>query len=292
MEITEINTESGRTKNGVDLDQRNLSAYEIWGYVLIGAGVLVLIVGFFLFRLNHDPSAVSQEAYNQELGSFGEFVGGIVGSLWALAGVFLFFATLTYQKREFQLQRIELHKTQKIFQQQNFSTLFLNLLTQHNIIVNSLTAYDIEQTEWKGSNFFILFKEKVLTSFMGKVRNIPKPSRSEEMLQGILKDYFTYHYSFYQNMLDPYVKNLKVIFNMISRYRTETDDEGEYYSFMVKSNLSQDELFLLFHLSNYKLVDFAHFNKEFLLFDNLDVENQSEFIVNKEMNYSASGDIT
>ena len=259
-----------------------ISGFELWGYVMIGLGVLVLLLGFFLFNLNGYASA-NQAAFNQELGHYGEFIGGIVGSLWALAGVLLFFATLTYQKREFELQRIELHKTQKIFQQQNFSTLFINLLTQHNIIVNSLTAFDIEQNEWKGSNFFILFKEKVLSSFIGKVRNIPKTERSEKMLQSLLRDYFTYHFSFYQNMLDPYVKNLKVMFDMISRYRRETGDDGEYYSFMIKSNLTQDELFLLYHLSHYEVVDFVAFEHEFNLFEQLLPQNRDQYIIMEEL---------
>src|SRR6478672_1859672 len=110
------------------LDKNNLSAFEISGYVLIFLGAIILIWGVNQFNLFGRIEGHSPEELALRFGNYGEFIGGIVGSLWALAGVFLFFATLLYQKREFELQRIELHKTQRIFQQQNFSTLFISFL--------------------------------------------------------------------------------------------------------------------------------------------------------------------
>ena len=73
------------------------------------------------------------------------------------------------------------------------------------------------------------------------------------------------------------------MFSMISRYRRETGDEGEYYSFMIKSNLTQDELFLLYHLSHYQVVDFVVFESEFNLFEQLNAENTHEVIIQDEL---------
>src|SRR5688572_25788751 len=136
--------------------KKDFSSFEITGYVLIMIGLVILGWALYQFHLL-DKVQDSQDDLNARFGQFGEFIGGIVGSLWALAGVFLFFATLTYQKREFELQRSELHKTQKIYQQQNFSTLFISFLSQHNTLLQSLVAYDINNSDWKGSNFFIFF---------------------------------------------------------------------------------------------------------------------------------------
>lgn len=202
--------------------KQKLSKYELTGYILIVMGAVVLVWGTIKFdlvkELYLDPA--DREGV---FGQYGEFIGGIVGSLWALAGVFLFFATLTYQKREFELQRFELHKTQKIFQQQNFSTLYISFIQKHNDIIDALTAYDINESAWRGSNFFVFFQEKVLTSFVQKVRSLEPHEKTAAELHHIFQDYFTYHFTFYQNSLNPYLKNLSVLFKLIQKYRTEAD---------------------------------------------------------------------
>lgn len=218
------------------------------------------------------------------LGQFGEFIGGIVGSLWALAGVFLFFATLTYQKREFELQRFELHKTQKIFQQQNFSTLYISFIQKHNDIIDGLTAYDINESTWCGSNFFVFFQEKVLTSFVQKVRSLDTQEKTQPHLQHLFQDYFTYHFTFYQNSLNPYLKNLSVLFKLIQKYRTEAQDQGEYYSFITKANLTQSELFLIYHIAQFNLLkEFNTINNAFDVFEDMVEEYKVEYIVAQEL---------
>ncbi|WP_162052590.1 putative phage abortive infection protein [Pontibacter pamirensis] len=263
--------------------KQNLSRYEIIGYILITAGAIVLIWGTIKFNLVHELYAETGEREGGTFGEYGEFIGGIVGSLWALAGVFLFFATLTYQKREFELQRFELHKTQKIFQQQNFSTLYISFINKHNDIIDSLTAYDINKSERRGTNFFVFFQEKVQSSFIQKVRDLQPQDRTEEALLSIFRDYFTYHFSFYQNSLDPYLKNLSVLFKLIQRYRSETHDKGEYYSFITKASFTQSELFLIYHVAQFNLLkEFNAFDDAFDVFEDLVEEYKVDTIIKKE----------
>ena len=270
----------------MQIQKKDFSAFEITGYVLIMMGLVILGWALYQFHLL-DEQDTSPDDLNTRFGQFGEFIGGIVGSLWALAGVFLFFATLTYQKREFQLQRSELHKTQKIYQQQNFSTLFISFLSQHNTLLQNLVAFDINNSEWKGSNFFIFFKEKVMTSFTAKVRSLPVADRDAEHFNKLFKEYFTYHYSFHQNSLDPYLKNLHVLFSMIERYRSETADPGEYYSFITTANLSQTELFLIYHIAYFNIIpDFANFTKAFGIFDKLQDTDKVFNIIKLEMEHT------
>ena len=261
-----------------------LSRYELIGYALILAGAVVLAWGTLKFNLLHELYSDPAERKGGVFGEYGEFIGGIVGSLWALAGVFLFFATLTYQKREFELQRFELHKTQKIFQQQNFSTLYISFVNKHNDIINSLTAYDINQSPHTGSSFFVFFQEKVLSSFYQKVRSLPPDQKTEQQLHGLFEDYFTYHFTFYKSSLDPYLKNLSVLFKLIQRYRSETQDEGEYYSFITKASFTQSELFLIYHVASYSLLkEFTTLDDTFNVFENLVQEYRVSFLVQEEL---------
>ncbi|WP_276496133.1 putative phage abortive infection protein [Pontibacter litorisediminis] len=263
--------------------KQRLSKYEITGYVLIITGAVVLVWGTIKFNLVEelylDPA--DREGV---FGQYGEFIGGIVGSLWALAGVFLFFATLTYQKREFELQRFELHKTQKIFQQQNFSTLYISFIQKHNDIIDSLVAFDINKSDWRGSNFFVFFQEKVLTSFVQKVRALGPEEKTAAELQHIFQDYFTYHFSFYQSSLNPYLKNLSVLFKLIQKYKTETQDQGEYYSFITKANFTQSELFLIYHVVQFNLLkEFSTIGNAFDVYEDMAEENKVEYIVQQEL---------
>ncbi len=44
----------------------------------------------------------------KDIGEWGNYISGITGSLWALAGVILFYRTLLLQKKEIEFQREEL----------------------------------------------------------------------------------------------------------------------------------------------------------------------------------------
>lgn len=67
-------------------------------YVLIGAGVLVFL--FLLASLWPHFSLKGSNVPDMDVtGQFGDFFGGVVGSLWALAGVLLLFVTLHEQQK-------------------------------------------------------------------------------------------------------------------------------------------------------------------------------------------------
>jgi hypothetical protein len=77
--------------------------------VFAGVGLILLALFFLLYKteLSYDVPFD-----NERLGQFGDFIGGIVGSLWALAGVVLFYSALVYQRRTFELsaEDIEIKK--------------------------------------------------------------------------------------------------------------------------------------------------------------------------------------
>lgn len=106
---------------------------------LLFFGFLILIVGFlmFLFREEIDFNA---KLNSEKVGQFGDFIGGVAGSLWTLASIILFYVALTDQRedvkinrkalktqikalkkqiQEFELQREELIETRKVLKEQN-----------------------------------------------------------------------------------------------------------------------------------------------------------------------------
>ena len=67
--------------------------------VLAGFGII-----FYFFYYAKALDLTTPEG-TESLSTIGEFFGGTVGSIWALAGVILFYLALIYQRRELELQR-------------------------------------------------------------------------------------------------------------------------------------------------------------------------------------------
>ena len=70
------------------------------GILVIGGLTIVIAgIGFFFIKnsINHEL-----------LSEYAQFIGGIVGSFWSLAGVALFYAALRRQGMEFEVQREQL----------------------------------------------------------------------------------------------------------------------------------------------------------------------------------------
>lgn len=77
--------------------------------VVISFSVGLVVFLWFLFSLNSDFNIFGEgEIKMAETGQVGDFIGGVVGALWALTGVFLLFVALRLQRKEFKAQREEL----------------------------------------------------------------------------------------------------------------------------------------------------------------------------------------
>lgn len=76
-------------------------------------------------------------------GMIGDFMGGVVGTIWSFAGVILFFLALRLQSKELSLQIEELKSTREVFTIQQFENTFFNLLKTQNDIRLSV-EYRIE----------------------------------------------------------------------------------------------------------------------------------------------------
>ena len=79
------------------------SDYSITSLIVLGLCFLISSVIVFLWN---DLSFDSNLKVNSEkFGHFGDVIGGLVGSLWALAGIFLFYKALTEQREDFKTSK-------------------------------------------------------------------------------------------------------------------------------------------------------------------------------------------
>lgn len=115
---------------------------SFWTIVL---GLSLIIISIIVFSWSESFST-SDPIKSEKIGQLGDFIGGIVGSIWALSGVILFYVALTLQRKEFQLQRRELKETRGVFEQQSKQlkiqqreNTFFHLLDNHKKFIDSFS---------------------------------------------------------------------------------------------------------------------------------------------------------
>ena len=91
------------------------------------------LLGFSSYALSMYNSGyiISGKLNNKDIeitGQFGDFFGGVVGSLWTLAGVLLYFSALKVQQEQLKAQKEEMKQSEKLLSQQQFETTFFGLL--------------------------------------------------------------------------------------------------------------------------------------------------------------------
>ena len=134
--------------------------------ILLWFGIILFGIGIFLF-LWKESFTGENKINSEKIAQFGDFIGGIIGSVWSLAGVILFYVALTEQREdikinrealnaqvsalnkqieEFELQRDELKETRKVFKEQSetlkiqrFENTFFQLINLHHEIIDKLT---------------------------------------------------------------------------------------------------------------------------------------------------------
>ena len=145
--------------------------------VLIAIGILLLVFAVISFLWMDFDFSTSSQIKSDKWGQFGDFIGGIVGTLWALAGVLLFYIALIEQRKdiktnqealilqvkalnkqveEFELQRKELESSRKVYEQQTktnriqqFESHFYALLNVYLKIKDSLNNLDDNKDYFK-----------------------------------------------------------------------------------------------------------------------------------------------
>tara|TARA_R110002050_G_scaffold300768_1_gene472376 strand:- start:8000 stop:8920 length:921 start_codon:yes stop_codon:yes gene_type:complete len=266
-------------------------------------GIIFLGISIILFIWQDWTFNIKNVINTQKISQFGDFVGGLIGSLWALAGVILFYVALTEQRNdfktnrevlntqaealkqqinEFELQRKELSETRKIYQiqsetlkKQQFESTFFNLINLHHQIVNSIDLKSTGKAGFVNTNMnaseittgrdcFVKFTSGLKNVYSGNVENT-KSFIDERQL--INKSYLEY-YEKHQSDLGHYFRNLYHIIKFI--YNSEVENKKTYIG-LVRAQLSNDELVMLFYncISDYGAKKFMPMAHEYNLFKNL-----------------------
>lgn len=285
---------------------------EKFSKILIYSGIILIFICLIIFSYNEVFFDFTKTVKADKFGQLGDIIGGFIGSLWALAGVILFYSALRDQRidivnnqkalnaqidalkiqaQEFQLQRKELVETRSVFKEQSktlklqqFEYTFFNMLNLHHQIINSI---DFNEKR----------KEIPLESLEGlKVppKNIAINHKGRGSFANLYNRYSKYYFRY--EMLDIFDGQLEVISNsyrdfydkfqaeighyfmnlyqIVQFVDTNSQSESQIYADLIQAQISCYEMLLLFyHCLHDENEQFKLFVEKYGLFSNLPLED-------------------
>ncbi|WP_462156984.1 putative phage abortive infection protein [Pseudoalteromonas sp. GB56] len=245
----------------------NSSAERIYKLALWLLVILIPLIVFFLWKNNYSISAPIDDG---KFGTFGDFVGGVLGSVWSLCGVLLFYNALKeqradfqtnrtaldkqvdalktqseefkLQRQEFSLQREELKQSRNVFKeqsktlmQQRLDSIYFSLLDLYNTVVSELN------NNCSSGNYFKELRSELYAQTLGNAHPINDYKTSNDIYLGVFyskKEELTHYF--------------RLVYRIIKTIDdSEIDDEEKFiYIKILRSQLSENELLALYYNSH------------------------------------------
>lgn len=247
--------------------------------IFLGFAILIL----FVFKLGNLSFSVGSNLslLDIKLNSYiGEFVGGLTGTFWALAGVILFYLAI-------RLQSQELNDTREQFKDQQFDNSFFNLMKTQNDIRNSLqlegnfyengsvrskktkslTTFGLMYNNLKWIYYSLdnmIYQDEAITPNRDYTNNMfdlnieyeisedhwPEINNAPDREKAITA--YSYLFNKRINQLGHYFRHLYNILEFIEKYaqkknEKEKEEITNKYSQFIQAQLSNSELALLFY---------------------------------------------
>lgn len=285
---------------------------EASGKLLSILGIIFIVLSlviFFIFGNWEFSNSLSEE----KVGQFGDFIGGVVGSLFSLAGVILFYVALKEQRRdininqenlrlqtealnqqvdEFKEQKIELEETRKIYieqtglirEQTNLYVLQNKELKEQTSIAklqqfdSSFFSYLSVLSDLKSSYSQFVLSKDYFADVYGELKKIELDSLSlTETLNAIEHKYFEV-FNNRKDELSIYFKTIYRIMVLIDSSNIDEFKKHQYFK-LLRSQLSDYELLILHY--NYQThlgINVRTLVIKYNLFKHLRILDRLEFI--------------
>ncbi len=197
------------------------------------------------------------------LGTLGDFIGGIIGSIWALIGVILFYLALKEQRKdiktnqkalnkqidalkvqtkEFGLQKVELRESRSVFKEQaktlkkqQFESTFFSMLELYNFNVKNMIGND------GNIDFFENFANELTNNMV----TTNEPFDNHKVAQ---KKYAELFYR-EKTKISHYFRIVYRIMRFIES-SSMSEEEKISYSKIIRSQFSEKELLVLYYNSH------------------------------------------
>lgn len=206
---------------------------------------------------------------NTKLGVFGDFIGGTLNpilSFLAFSGVLV---TIVLQRKELSHSRAELKRSAdaleaqiKSSEQQKFENSFFNMLAALDRIVSGIDLYNKKlQSTQTGKDCFSTFYTRLTKIYRRNQAEYPKGLEDEKVINAFQK--------FWRDHQLELATYFRFLYNTI-RYIDESENSQPHHIRLLRSQLSDQELLLIFYNcltpSGSKMKPYV---EKYALFDNL-----------------------
>lgn len=261
---------------------KEVDPFELLAIVFIVIGIIAIIVIFFTSSFD--------EFFDKDkhsINEYAELIGGVVGSLWALAGVLLFYASLASQQKDIEEQRNllvrqidevvkqtdEFRKQSDIQAKQQYENTYFQLLRFHNEIITSivLEISDVDFTtgtnkirQINGRKSFVEYYDIYKRFFNTQLEILMTGELTVPIIQRIVDNSYRQFFDEYQADLGHYFRNLYNILYFIDNLQDE--EKSKFYLELLHAQLSNFEIALLyFHCASSNNKDFKELLEKYEL---------------------------
>lgn len=240
-------------------------SYERFSIILIWTGVGIVGSIFLFFMLDTFFIKSLTNTLDTRFGNFGQLTEGLVGSIWALAGIILVYETLKLQRNELRLQRKDLEfqsreitkqteqlsKQNKTLETQTFENTIFHLMSLHNEIIDNI-RFDVTEIDDDGNRktqkligreCFVEFYTDYKRFFNASFEDNPNYEIDADSTFAMINSSYHQFYQEYQLHLGHYFRNLFIIIKFVDNMIGE---EKSFYLDLIRAQLSNYELFLLY----------------------------------------------
>lgn len=176
---------------------------------------------FFYFGQLSNPSL-----FNEYFGTFGDFIGGVFGTLFALISV-------AFMKKTFESQREESKDQRNDAAIQRFNDMFFELLRVYQEQVKELCIKGEDGKEYCGKEFFNKKQEEIQKEIVKGNKNIK-----------VLNWYIPFYVK-NRSKLAPYFRTLYRMFEVLENNEKLLGDKSKEYAKIIRAQLSESELFFI-----------------------------------------------
>ncbi|MFD1314244.1 putative phage abortive infection protein [Namhaeicola litoreus] len=212
--------------------------------ILFWVGLGLLIPGLIIFFWGESFLNFDEQIKSDKIGQFGDFVGGLIGSLWAAAGFILFYVALKEQINSYNLQKVEFESTKNLLKQQKFETTYFNMLNLLINIVGTMKRNDSSLNSNNSKDCFMFYYDELEKHIINSdnlqdvLMNKGNP-RQIDIQEGFIK-----FYDKYKNELEKYFNNTYNILKFIHKHQLP---DSKFYFNYLRAQFNSNELILMFH---------------------------------------------
>lgn len=240
-----------------------LFAFVLWMLPIIAVILTVSVIAYGFYNA----------ATYKELGTWGDFVGGLLNPLLTFITFIAVLLTLWLQRQELGFTRDEmvrsadaLERQDRTLQKQSFENTFFEMLRLHNSIVESIDLVNPETgAVTKGRDAFNVFYTRLNKIYRDNDRKLKQNNSTLKIAE-------LSYYTFWNDTKTELGHYFRFLFNFF-RFIENSDVKDDFYPKLLRSQLSDQELLILFYNNvSEQGAPFRQYANRYELFDNLAVE--------------------